>query len=78
MSCVVGRWSGSERFSLDSDGLFSGTSQQRLSRVSADRDSALGADINDNRFVDGAKFVGSPSQFCEFESYLCYGDVEYI
>ena len=46
---LAGRWSGSERFSLDSDVLFSGTSQQRLSRLSADRDSALGADINDNR-----------------------------
>ena len=32
---------------MDSDGLFSALSQNRLSRVSADRDSALGADIND-------------------------------
>lgn len=49
----VGRWSGSERYSLDSDGLFSATSQNRLSKLSADRDSALGADINDNRYDIG-------------------------
>jgi len=36
---------------MDSDGLFSSTSQQRLSRLSADRDSALGADITDSRWV---------------------------
>ncbi|XP_067946017.1 serine-rich adhesin for platelets-like [Watersipora subatra] len=51
-----GRWSGSERFSLDSDGMF-GLSQ-RESRASADRDSALGADINDNRkSFDGDKLL---------------------